>query len=306
MRPIAPAVRHAGLVPSAESLARFAAVLADRSRAGMCLALLDRRAWTAGELARHVGVAPSTASEHLGVLVAAGLLAEQRQGRHRYVRLAGAEAAQLVEDLAATVGVPERPSSLRAVRAAGRLAAARTCYDHLAGALGVALLDALVAAGHVTTRDGLSLSETGRSWFTDLAGPDALRPRERRPLVRTCLDWTQRRGHLGGHLGAVLHDQLVERAWITTSTVDRAVTLTPEGGRALAERLGVHLDTAHPRSTATADGGASQGPNPSPVVSAAGVELPTPRRVIPLTAPWPAVRVDGCSMTQTWPRWPPA
>ena len=126
MSTTAPAVRHAGHVPTAESLARFAAVLADRSRAGICLALLDRRAWTAGELARHVGVASSTASEHLGVLVSAGLLTEQRQGRHRYVRLAGAESAQLVEDLAATVAVPDRPSSLRAAGAWLRPAPATT------------------------------------------------------------------------------------------------------------------------------------------------------------------------------------
>ena len=256
MSTTAPALRHAGGVPTAESLARFAAVLADRSRAGICLALLDRRAWTAGELARHVGVAPSTASEHLGVLVGAGLLAEQRQGRHRYVRLAGAEAAQLIEDLAAAVGAPAQPTSLRTVRAAARLAAARTCYDHLAGALGVALFDALMAAGHVTTGDGLSLSESGRSWFVDLAGPDALRPRGRRPLVRTCLDWTERRDHLGGTLGAVLRHELERRAWITTTPADRAVTLTPQGKRALAERLGMEFGAPYPQpSPLTPDGG---------------------------------------------------
>ena len=246
---------QAGVVPTAESLARFAAVLADRSRAGICLALLDRRAWTAGELARHVGVAPSTASEHLGVLVAAGLLAEQRQGRHRYVRLAGVEAAQLIEDLAAVVAVPARPSSLRTVRAAAHLAAGRTCYDHLAGALGVAVFDALVRGGHLDARDGLAVTEAGRSWFVDLAGPDALRPRGRRPLVRTCLDWTERRDHLGGHLGAVLRDQLVQRSWVTTTATDRAVTLTPQGAQALAERLGMEFGPPHPRpSPLTPDG----------------------------------------------------
>lgn len=139
---------------SAESVARFASVLAERSRAAICLALLDGRAWTAGELARHVGLAPSTPTDHLTILVGAGLLTEERQGRHRYVRMADPDAAQLVEDLAAAVGEVDRPSSLRTARAAGQLAAARTCYDHLAGALGVALLDALVDAELIDQRRG--------------------------------------------------------------------------------------------------------------------------------------------------------
>lgn len=100
----------------AQSVARFAGLLADRTRAAMCLALLDGRAWTAGELAQHAGVGRSTATEHLNILVGGGLLAEERQGRHRYVRLANPWVAQLVEDLAAAVGEPGRPRSLRAVR----------------------------------------------------------------------------------------------------------------------------------------------------------------------------------------------
>jgi len=226
---------------AADSLARFAGLLADRSRATMCLALLDGRAWTAGELASQAGVARSTASEHLTVLVEAGLLTEERQGRHRYLRLAGPEIAQLVEDLAAALGQPEHPVSLRTVRAARRLAHARTCYDHLAGILGVALLDALVDADLLSVRDGLALTSAGRDWFTDLAGEPALRPRGSRPLLRTCLDWTERRPHLSGVLGAVLCHQLVERDWVARARDCRAVTVTPEGGRALADLLGVQL-----------------------------------------------------------------
>ncbi|WP_336026500.1 ArsR/SmtB family transcription factor [Geodermatophilus sp. FMUSA9-8] len=132
---------------SAASLARFAGLLADRSRAAMCLALLDGRAWTAGELARHAGVARSTASEHLTVLVGAGVLTERRQGRARYVELAGPEVAAALEDLGALAGERERPTSLRTVRADARLAEARTCYDHLAGRLGVAVLGSLASRG---------------------------------------------------------------------------------------------------------------------------------------------------------------
>src|SRR3954470_13036457 len=133
----------------AEGLARWAGLLADETRAGFLLALLDGRAWTAGELARHAGVAASTTSEHLGKLVAGGLLAEERQGRHRYVRLADAGVAQLVEDLAAQAGpvVAPRPRTLRESGAGSAMARGRTCYDHLAGRLGIAVTDALTGRG---------------------------------------------------------------------------------------------------------------------------------------------------------------
>ena len=173
---------------------------------------LDR--WRAGQGGRD---RRPTATEHLNILVGAGLLAEQRQGRHRYVRLASAETARLLESLSVAAGQPAPARSLRTVRAAADLAAGRTCYDHLAGELGVRLYDALLGDGLVTETDGLALTAAGRSWFTELAGPEALRPPRTRPLLRTCIDWTQRRQHLAGALGAVLHGQLVDRAWIRHS-----------------------------------------------------------------------------------------
>jgi DNA-binding transcriptional ArsR family regulator len=227
------------MVVTAESVASFAGLLADRSRAAMCLALLDGRAWTAAELACHAGIGRPTATEHLNALVQAGLLAEDRQGRHRYVRLAGPVAAQLVEELGAIAGQPERPVSLRTVRAGHHLAAARTCYDHLAGTLGVALYDALVDRDLIAVADGLALTPAGRSWFTELAGEAALHPRGSRPLLRSCLDWTERRTHLGGVLGAVLCDQLLERGWVTRTRDYRAISVTAAGSQALSDRLGL-------------------------------------------------------------------
>ncbi|MYS16037.1 helix-turn-helix domain-containing protein, partial [Streptomyces sp. SID4982] len=174
--------------PRAAALASLAALLADETRAGCLLALLDGRAWTAGELARHVRVAPSTLSEHLNRLVAGGLLAQERQGRHRYVRLADPRAAQLVEDLAAHLpqdAVRQVPRSLRESSAGSAMARGRTCYDHLAGRLGITVTDALTARGLLRQDTGFALTDAGLAWFGD-AGIGVDRS-TRRPLARACL-----------------------------------------------------------------------------------------------------------------------
>ncbi|MGN9813515.1 ArsR/SmtB family transcription factor [Micromonospora sp. BQ11] len=237
------------VVGGGPELARLAALLADDTRARMCLALLDGRAWTAGELARLAGVAPSTASEHLGHLVRGGLLAEERQGRHRYLRLAGPSVAQLIEDLAGHAPPPRTPvGSWRAARADAALAYARTCYDHLAGRLGVLVRDAMLARRLLDDTAGLALTPAGRHWLTALAVPVDLPHNGRRPLVRDCLDWTERRPHLAGTLGAALCRRLFELGWLAPGT-GRAVRLTPAGGPALAAALGVDpVDLAPPPS----------------------------------------------------------
>ncbi|MEU2632757.1 helix-turn-helix domain-containing protein, partial [Kitasatospora sp. NPDC007106] len=161
-------------------LAAVAGLLADGTRAAFCLALLDGRAWTAGELARHAGVAAPTATEHLNRLVGGGLLAEERQGRHRYVRLADPQVAELVEQLAALApGRPERPATLAADGRRRALAHARTCYDHLAGAVGVAITDAMTARGLLDWTHGLRLTAEGQAWLG--AAGVAVPPGGRRP-----------------------------------------------------------------------------------------------------------------------------
>ncbi|MET8042820.1 winged helix-turn-helix domain-containing protein [Micromonospora sp. NPDC005215] len=228
------------------AMAKLAALLADGTRAGICVALLDGRAWTAGELARRAGVAPSTASDHLTRLVHGGLLVEERQGRHRYLRLAGPSVAQLIEDLAGYAPAPPAPAgSLRAATASAALAYARTCYDHLAGRLGVLVYDALVADGRLDRTSGLTLTAEGWAWAAELGVlVDALRA-ARRPAVRDCLDWTERRPHLAGALGAALRDRFTDLGWITSGT-GRAVRLTPTGRTALAETLDVPASTLAP------------------------------------------------------------
>ncbi len=225
--------------PAAPRLAALAALLADETRAVFCLALLDGRAWTAGELARHASVAPSTASEHLGKLVAGGLLAEERQGRHRYLRLAGEQVAHLVEELAGQEApcAAARPRTLGASGADSALARGRTCYDHLAGRIGLAITDAMTARGLLRQDTGFALTDAGLGWFGALG--IGLETRSRRPLVRGCLDWTERRPHLAGAAGAALCRHVLESGWCERIGSGRAVRATADGERALAARLGI-------------------------------------------------------------------
>ncbi|MEU1623201.1 winged helix-turn-helix domain-containing protein [Streptomyces sp. NPDC005722] len=228
---------HAG-----SALAALAALLADETRAAMCLALLDGRAWTAGELARHTGVAPSTASEHLGRLVAGGLLAEERQGRHRYVRLADARTAQLVEDLAAHAGPPPAPRTLAQAGAGSAMARARTCYDHLAGRLGILVTDAMTERGLLTQRTGFALTDEGVEWFAGLGVDLAAARTGRRPLARPCLDWTERRPHLAGVAGAALCAHALASGWCVRIGSGRALKTTARGRAALRTHLGIAPD----------------------------------------------------------------
>ncbi|MEU0027623.1 winged helix-turn-helix domain-containing protein [Streptomyces sp. NPDC006335] len=229
--------------PQAPRLARLAALIADDTRAACLLALLDGRAWTAGELARHAGVAASTLSEHLGKLVAGGLLVEERQGRHRYVRLADARVAHLVEDLAAQIApeAGQRPRNLRESSAGSAMARGRTCYDHLAGRLGIAVTDALTARRLLVQDTGFALTDAGLTWFATTGIP--LDRTGRRPLARACLDWTERRPHLAGVAGAALCRHALDAGWCVRIGSERAVKVTGAGERALTDLLGIDVTT---------------------------------------------------------------
>ena len=216
-----------------EGLAAWAALLADRTRAAMCLALLDNRAWTVRELARHAGVAMPTASEHANRLVAGGLAAEHRQGRHRYLSLAGPEVAALLETVSSQTSPGHAPvRSMAAAHRMRNLAAARTCYDHLAGGLGVAVADALAATGLISREAGLAVTDRGRGWLADIG--ITLDRATRRPLLRDCLDWTERRPHLGGVLGAAICRHAFDAGWIVRIGTARAVRVTDAGADAFA------------------------------------------------------------------------
>lgn len=227
-------------IASPVALAEVGAALGDPARARMLTALLDGRALTAGELAFHGGVAAPTASGHLGKLTELGLLALEKQGRHRYYRLASPLVARMLEgvQLVAAVEGPRRHRPPGPADAQLRLA--RTCYDHLAGRLGVGLADALVAAGHLELDgEGGRVTAAGAGFLAgfglDLAGLAG----GRRCFCRPCLDWSERRPHLAGALGRALAEQCLERGWIRRVRDSRAVAVTPPGRLGFVETFGL-------------------------------------------------------------------
>lgn len=224
---------------SKHRLAEVAALLGDAGRAGMLLALWDGSARPAGELASIAGVTPATASAHLARLVAGGLLRVEVRGRHRYHRLAGPEVAQALESLAAVLA----PHPASAAAEAPPLRRARLCYDHLAGQLGVGIGDALLAGGRLRLRDGaFSLPPAGRRWFERFGIELGALEGGRRPLLRSCLDWTERREHLGGALGAALATHLLERDWLRRERGARTLLVTAAGRRGFLRAFGLRLE----------------------------------------------------------------
>ena len=223
-------------------LAAVAALIADPSRAAMLNALLGGEAMTAGALARRAGVAPPTATGHLTRLEAGGLVASVRRGRERRVRIAGPEIARALEALAA-IAPRARPRGLREWQHGEALRGARSCYDHLAGVAGVALADALVARGVLEPGEGAFAITDGGAEELAAFGLDVPSLHgARRATARACLDWSERRPHVAGALGAALLDELLRRRWLRRRTDGRALTLTPGGEDGLAAAFGVSLD----------------------------------------------------------------
>jgi len=210
-------------------IAAIAALIGDPGRANMLTALMDGRALTASELGQAAGVTLQTASGHLARLVEAGLLNVRKQGRHRYFRLSGPDVADALEAL---MGLAQRTGAVR-VRTGPRDAAlreARICYDHLAGERGVALFEALRRKRLVTGEQEIALTEKGRAFIAGLGVDLARLERARRPLCRLCLDWSERRAHLGGALGAALLDVMAERSWLRREE-GRVLRFSPMGAR---------------------------------------------------------------------------
>ena len=224
-------------------IAEIAALAGDPARANILTALLDGRAMTASELAYAARVTPQTASAHLAKLSEAGLITATPSGRHRYFRLASPKVAQMLESIVAVAG-ENRPRFRPLSRQAAALRDARVCYDHLAGRLGVAIADAMAARGYLVLEDdGGRFTEAGARFLWELGIDLRVAGKGRRHLCRACLDWTERRPHIGGAIGAALAERWLALGWLSRHKDSRAVSVTPVGEDGFRDSLGLTFAT---------------------------------------------------------------
>jgi DNA-binding transcriptional ArsR family regulator len=217
-------------------VAEIAAAIGEPARARMLFTLMDGHARTATELAAVAGVAPSTASLHLTRLKTARLVRVEAQGRHRYFRLDGPEVATVLEGLRVVAGA--KPARF-APTAPARLRGARTCYDHLAGTIGVALRDRLEALGWLSTGGAEDLTPAGARCLEKIGVDVAGARGERRRFAYPCLDWSERRAHVGGALGAALLKLALRKRWLVPDLDSRALEITGVGRREMRTRFGL-------------------------------------------------------------------
>jgi DNA-binding transcriptional ArsR family regulator len=222
-------------------LASVGALIGNRARSSMLDLLLDGDAHPASELANQARVAPSTASGHLRALVEGGLATVHRSGRERRYRISDVRVAGALEALGAIAG-PAPISSLRGSTVGSQLALGRTCYDHLAGRLGVSVTEALITRGALRIRDGVhTLTEAGEAFLVSLGTDVEAARKSRRPFILACPDWTERRPHLSGAAGKALRDLFFESRWVRRRSGTRAVSVTGEGVVALREHFGMEF-----------------------------------------------------------------
>jgi DNA-binding transcriptional ArsR family regulator len=220
-------------------VAHIAAAIAEPARARMLYSLMDGHARTATELAAVAAVTPSTASLHLARLKSARLVRVEAQGKHRYFRLDGPDVAAALEGLRVLAG--EKPGARFVPTAPTRLCAARTCYDHLAGTVGVGLRDRLEALGWLSTGAGDELTPAGARSLEKIGIDVAAARAQRRRFSYPCLDWSERRAHVGGALGAALLTLALKRRWFVPDLDSRALSVTSLGRRELRARFGLRV-----------------------------------------------------------------
>jgi DNA-binding transcriptional ArsR family regulator len=225
----------------ATQMAEIAALVGNPARANMLSTLMDGRALTASELAYAAGVSPQTTSGHLSRLTDAGLLRLVAQGRHRYFRIATPDVAQMLEGIL-TVAANAPPRYRPPSKIDEAMRTARTCYDHFAGKLGVGIAGALCTRGHlVLADDGGEVTDSGVAFLEDFGVDLAAARSRRRIFCRPCLDWTERRPHLGGSVGAVLAQRCFDLGWLERMRDSRALVITAAGRRGLSDRFGIVL-----------------------------------------------------------------
>lgn len=239
-------------------LSKVAELIAHPARSRMLMALASGREWSAGLLADEAGVSRPTASGHLKQLTEGGLIAVRTDGRNRRYRIAGPQVSEVLERLM-ELAPPEPITSLRDSTRAAQLRRARTCYDHLAGQLGVGIMQSMLQRGYLVGGDGhfdqntavddrptgyghdvdYQLTDDGEAFLAELGVSN---PTSRRPLIRYCIDWTETSHHLAGRLGRGIRDYFLEARWVTDGPRHRAVKITRVGERALDRYFGLALD----------------------------------------------------------------
>jgi DNA-binding transcriptional ArsR family regulator len=243
------------------NMVEVAALVGDTARATILAALMGGQALTGSELAFLARISRSTASEHLSKLVEARLIAITKQGRFRYYRIVSPRVAKMLEsiELVAAIDVPPRyqPRSMKD----DALRFARTCYDHLAGQVGVAIADALVTNGHIIlAEEGGEVTDAGARFLAGFGADLTSKSRSRRLFCQPCLDWSERRLHVAGHVGAEICRRCLELGWLRRVRDSRALRLTPDGKSGLRDHFGLDLDNPEllrPRALASAGKGAS-------------------------------------------------
>lgn len=225
----------------APQLAEVAHLVADPGRASILSALMDGRQLAAGQLSEIAGVTPQTASSHLAKLVKRELLVVEKRGPRRLYRLASPLVARMLESIM-TVAVTGPPRFRPASKIDAEMRRARTCYDHLAGELGVALTDALRDGGHLLLdADGGEVTAGGIDFLTGLGADLAVPARSRRPFCRPCLDWSERRSHLAGRVGAAIAELAFRQDWIRRHPKGRSVEITDAGLAAFRDLFGARI-----------------------------------------------------------------
>jgi DNA-binding transcriptional ArsR family regulator len=231
------------IMVAAANLVEVAALVGDTARATMLAALMGGQSLTSGELALLASVSRSTASEHLGKLVSARLVAVTRKRRFHYYRIASPLVAKMLESMKAVAAIEVPPRYQPRSARDEALRYARTCYDHIAGRLGVAIAHALTANGHIVLNDdGGEVTDGGREILARF-GVDFGRASRGRIFCRPCLDWSERRYHLAGVLGDRIMHFCFDEGWIKQKPKSRAVEITPLGTRKFREVFGLRLDT---------------------------------------------------------------
>jgi DNA-binding transcriptional ArsR family regulator len=223
-------------------VAEVGALIGDPGRANILAALMDGRALTAKELAFVARVTPQTASGHLAKLADANLLALERRGRFRYYRLASPLVGRMLEAIMAVASFQLPPRRRLRSRVDEQMRIARTCYDHIAGRLGVAITDVLVERGQIVfDQDGGEVTDNGTTFLASLGVDLAAAKRKQRTFCRPCLDWSERRVHIAGTIGTALCTRCLELGWIESRRDTRALAITPEGARGFAKSFGFDL-----------------------------------------------------------------